>query len=176
MKPGIVMPRYQRCRIPGGTYFFTVNLADRASRILVDQFDLLRLSIQKTKNRLPFCMNAWVVLPDHMHCIWTLPKNDNDFSKRWWMIKSRFSREYRQIHGGLGIRVWQKRFWEHAIRNEKYFIHHMDYIHINPLKHGHVNQIVEWPYSSFHHMVSKGFYSLNWACNERELGDINSGE
>lgn len=170
------MPRYHRCRILGGTYFFTVNLADRKSRLLVDYFDFLRLSVQKTKAKHPFHMNAWVVLPDHMHCIWTMPTDDDDFSARWWMLKSTFSRNYHKKVDNPGKSVWQNRFWEHAIRNQEDFNNHMDYIHINPLKHGHVDKVYQWPYSSFHYLVTKGVYSREWTCNVDDLDRVQPGE
>ncbi len=171
------MPKYRRARIPGGTYFFTVVLANRKSSLLVDNFDLLASAIKRTKNSRPFRTHGWVVLPDHIHTIWTLPKHDSDFSGRWRVIKKSFTRSCKSRHKGLKVPFWQNRFWEHAIRGEADLEDHLNYIHINPLKHGYVQQVKDWPYSSFHHYVEKGFYPHDWG-GVKELDDsaIESGE
>ena len=150
------MSRYIRPRRPGAVVFFTVNLAHRGSDLLVQEIDALRKSVRKTLAERPFGIDAWVVLPDHMHCIWRLPEADADFSTRWSVIKARFSRAMppvdrrashmaRREHG-----IWQRRFWEHHIRNEADWRAHMRYCWINPVKHGLVAHPAEWPYSSFH--------------------------
>jgi len=151
------MPNYRRVFVPGGCWFFTVNLFDRSSRLLVEHIDLLRDAVRDTQRRLPFYIDAMVVLPDHMHAIWTLPDGDCDFPLRWRLIKVGFSkslpnREWRtrtrQARGERGI--WQRRYWEHLIRNERDYAHHIDYCWYNPVKHGLVGNVEEWPFSSFH--------------------------
>jgi putative transposase len=150
------MMRYRRAKTPGGTYFFTVNLADRTRALLVDHIDLLRTSVAKVKDAHPFVIIAWVVLPEHMHAIWKLPDNDCDFSMRWSLIKSGFSRQInkteligmsRMSKGERGI--WQRRFWEHEIRDEQDLLAHINYIHNNPVKHGYAKSAADWPYTSF---------------------------
>lgn len=106
------MSNYRRSNIPGGTWFFTVNLRNRQSDLLTRHIDRLRTVTAAIKRKKPFLINAWVILPEHMHAIWTLPEGDTDYSGRWRDIKKTFTRE-------LGMReVWQPRFWEHAIRNQ----------------------------------------------------------
>jgi putative transposase len=159
------MVGYRRNIIPGGRYFFTVTLADRASRLLVERIVDLRTAFRTVRAQRPFVMDAVVVLPDHLHCIWTLPPDDGDYALRWRDIKARFSRripagEWRSPgrinKGERGI--WQRRYWEHTLRDERDVEQHVDYIHYNPVKHGYVAQVSEWPYSSFHHYVRKGVY------------------
>ena len=167
------MSNYRRAFIPGGTWFFTVNLLERKNNdLLIREIDLLRDTVRAVRKRYPFQIDAWVVLPEHMHAVWTLPPGDADFSKRWRLIKSGFSRalpktEYlssvRKMAGERGI--WQRHFWEHSIRDETDLERHVDYVHINPVKHGHVAKAVEWPYSSFHRYVEKGFYPPSWGGN-----------
>jgi putative transposase len=138
-------------------YFFTVNLLRRDGRLLVEYIDLLRGAFRQTRQACPFDVLAMVVLPDHLHCLWQLPPGDADNATRWSRIKAAFSRglpadEYRSrrrlAKGERGI--WQRRYWEHLIRSEADFVAHVNYIHANPVKHGHVAQITDWPYSSFH--------------------------
>jgi len=139
------MVAYRRNYIKGGRYFFTVTLLNRQSTLLTDHIDNLRTSFRNVKLRYPFCIDAIVILPDHLHCIWTLPENDDAFSLRWREIKSAFSRnlapiEYqnksRKMRKERGI--WQRRFWEHTLRDESDYQKHVDYIHYNPVKHGYV--------------------------------------
>jgi putative transposase len=172
------MTDYRRNRVPGGTYFFTVNLYDRRSRLLVQNIDVLRASVAQTKARYPFHIDAWAVLPNHLHCLWTLPHGDEDFSLRWREIKSAFSRkippsEYRsESRRGRAERgIWQRRFWEHTIRDDRDYATHMDYIHFNPVKHGLVQNVVDWPYSSFHKAVANGLYPAAWAGGD-DLNDV----
>ncbi|MGS0535837.1 REP-associated tyrosine transposase [Pseudoalteromonas sp. SaAl2] len=164
--------RYRRNYQAGGTYFFTVNLLERNKSLLVDHIDLLRESVRWVKRHKPFHIDAWVVLPDHLHAVLTLPEEDFDYSGRWREIKKRFSkglpkREYlseaRMNKNERG--VWQRRFWEHTIRDEQDYWHHVNYVHFNPLKHGLVKRVSDWPYSSFHKAVASGIYSRNW-CGE----------
>ena len=139
------MPDYRRNRVPGGRFFFTVNLRDRRSDLLVTQVAALREAVRRVRARSPFVIDAWVVLPDHMHCLWTLPEGDADFAGRWRAIKTGFSKsvpvgEPRSVgmmrRGERGI--WQPRYWEHTIRDDRDYAAHVDYIHFNPVKHGFV--------------------------------------
>ena len=170
------MPDYRRNRVPGGTYFFTVNLLERNRTLLTDNIELLRSSVRAVRRAKPFHIDSWVVLPDHMHCIWTLPDGDADFASRWKAIKIAFSKALphteslspaRQARGERGI--WQRRYWEHTIRDERDYAAHMDYVHINPLKHGHVAHVADWPYSSFHRLVEVGVYAADWAGGDDDL-------
>jgi putative transposase len=164
------MPNYRRAFIPGGTWFFTVNLLERKNNdLLVREIDLLRETVRAVRNRYPFQIDAWVVLPEHMHAVWTLPPGDADFSKRWRLIKSGFSRALPKTEYRANVRkvanergIWQRHFWEHCIRDEQDFEHHVDYVHVNPVKHGLVSRVIDWPYSSFHQYVEKGIYPGNW--------------
>ncbi|MEL6991839.1 MAG: transposase [Pseudomonadota bacterium] len=150
------MSRYRRLYIPGGTYFFTVALADRTATTLVDEIGLLRSVYATVVREHPVKCEAMVVLPDHIHAVWTLPDGDADFSVRWKKIKGRFSQHCeakgtpspsKAARGEKGI--WQRRFWEHAIRNASDFHAHVDYCWWNPVKHGLVQSPEDWPYSSF---------------------------
>lgn len=161
---------YRRALIPGGTYFFTVNLANRSSRLLVERVDTLRDVVREVRQRHSFEIVAWVVLPDHIHAIWTLPPDDADFPMRWTLIKAGFSRRIargehvspaRARKGERG--VWQRRFWEHRIRDENDLARHVDYIHINPVKHGHVAKASDWPWSSIHRYIRNGTITTDWA-------------
>jgi putative transposase len=163
------MTRYRRAFVPGATYFFTVNLADRQATLLVDHIDLLRDAIRYTRKRHPFDIDAMVVLPDHLHAVWTLPLGDANFPLRWRLIKTWFSRnlphgEHRRASqvskGERG--VWQRRYWEHLIRDETDLARHVDYTHWNPVKHGHVARAVDWPYSTFHRFVRDGVLAEDW--------------
>lgn len=175
------MPNCRRNRVPGGTYFFTVNLLDRSSNLLVAHVDALRECVRAVRVARPFRIDAWVVLPDHMHAIWTLPPDDTDYSVHWKAIKIAFAKALpkteclspaRSAKGERGI--WQRRFWEHTIRNEQDYAVHVDYVHINPLKHGLVTRVADWPYSSFHRWVERGNHPQDWA----GLGsvEISAGE
>lgn len=176
------MTEYRRTKIQGATYFFTVNCAERrGNRILENNVDALRQVFRKVKQKHPFEIDAIVILPEHLHCIWTLPQDDADYSLRWNLIKSGFSRlitdgerlsESRIKRGERGI--WQRRFWEHMVRDEKDFERHVDYIHWNPVKHGCVKRVRDWPYSSFHSYVRNGVYPVNWASDDER--EIDAGE
>jgi putative transposase len=163
------VPEYRRNQVPGGTFFFTVNLLDRRSDLLVTRIDALRDAVRQVRARAPFQIDAWVVLPDHMHCLWTLPENDTDFPGRWRAIKKSFSKAagIGEPRSSVMIRrgergIWQRRYWEHTIRDERDLIAHMDYIHFNPVKHGFVEHPGEWPYSSFRRCVTRGLYPAGW--------------
>jgi putative transposase len=163
------MVKYRRNFLPGGTYFFTVTLADRRSEALVDNIDALRGAFRVARRERPFAIDAVVVLPDHLHVIFTLPSNDADFSGRWRRIKGHFSRGLidaatrlqRRPNGDLAL--WQRRFWEHTIRDEDDFARHVDYIHFNPVRHGLVSHVRDWPHSSFHRYVREGLLPDDWA-------------
>jgi len=157
------MTDYRRNFIAGGSFFFTVNLAERRLRLLTQHIDELRTAFRETRRHHPFAIDAMVVLPDHLHTIWTLPEGDADFATRWRLIKSAFSRSVatgERISDGRAAKgergIWQRRYWEHTIGDENDFARHMDYIHINPVKHGLVARVSDWPYSSFHRMVKLG--------------------
>jgi putative transposase len=173
------MPNYRRTFIPGGSYFFTVNLADRRLRLLTDHIELLRAAFRYGRARHPFTTEAIVILPDHLHAIWTLPGDDAEFAMRWRLIKSAFSRALsageaispsRARKGERGI--WQRRYWEHALRDETDFTRHVEYIHFNPVKHGYATRVMDWPYSSFHRMVRLGILPQDWAV---DVGDAGTG-
>ena len=150
------MPNYRRPSRPGSRIFFTVTLAQRGTDLLTQEVETLRHAVRLTRQERPFSIDAWVVLPDHMHCVWTLPEEDADFSTRWSVIKARFSRamppvarrrshEARREHG-----IWQRRFWEHHIRDARDWDNHVRYCWLNPVKHGLVDHPRDWPYSSWH--------------------------
>lgn len=164
------MTDYRRIRVPGGTYFFTVNLLDCHSDLLSRHIQNLRDAVRQVRTRAALHIDAWVVLPEHMHCIWTLPDGDADFSSRWKAIKAGFSKrlppgEHRWASRiGKGERgIWQRRFWEHTIRDDRDYAAHVDYVHFNPVKHGLVSDVRDWPYSSFHRDVARGAYPAAWA-------------
>lgn len=157
--------RYRRAWMPGGSFFFTV-VTFRRQRLFTgpQPISQLRAAFHQVMTRHPFRIDGIVVLPDHIHCIWTLPAGDGDFSTRWRLIKSSFSRE--RVSPGHrpsgGRTVWQRRFWEHTLRDERDFRRHLDYIHFNPVKHGLVRRTGDWPYSSFHRWVRDGGYPADW--------------
>ena len=165
------MPNYLRGYFPGGTFFFTVVTYQRAP-IFKDNASvgLLRESLRSTIARYPFTLDAIVVLPDHLHAIWTLPENDSDFSTRWKRVKATFSRQYQSVEGQISDSMrrkgergnWQRRFWEHTIRDQEDFNRHSDYIHYNPVKHGLVSCASEWEHSSFRRFVARGLYPQDW--------------
>jgi putative transposase len=163
------MADYRRLRIRGGTYFFTVNLADRASTALVDRIDALRRAFAATAREHPFRIDAVVILPDHLHAVWALPAGDADFSIRWKKIKTRFTKAVapgprgspsKTGRGEMGL--WQRRFWEHAIRDDEDCRRHVEYCWINPVKHGLVARVADWPHSSFHREVRRGIVPAGW--------------
>ncbi|MBF6650277.1 transposase [Methylobacter sp. BlB1] len=164
---------YKRVRLTGAQYFFTVNLAERQGNDqLIRHVDHLRTAFRQTRDDHPFNIDAIVILPEHLHCIWPLPPGDDDYPTRWRLIKTRFSMRLtadeaisasRKRKGERGI--WQRRYWEHYIRNERDFHHHLDYIHYNPVKHGYVQAAKDWPYSSFQQWIKRGMYPENWAAS-----------
>lgn len=171
------MSDYRRVRIPGAKYFFTVSLADRSSELLVREVAHLRAAFAVTQRERPFWCDAFVVLPDHLHAIWTLPPRDADYSRRWGAIKARFTRgvkasgvvgwnptlrtDSKIAKGDAGI--WQRRFWEHTIRDETDYRNHMAYCWGNPVKHGLVERPTDWPYSSIHRDIRASRVDPEWS-------------
>jgi putative transposase len=164
------MPNYKRARFEGGYYFFTLVTYDR-TKIFSNEIarSCLRQAIEKTQSMRTFDTVAFCLLFEHLHCIWELPENDSDYSKRWSSIKGLFSIQYLKLSGRNVIItqsrarkgevcIWQRRFWEHQIRDEKDLQRHVDYIHYNPVKHGLVRQVEDWPWSTYHKFVKDGFY------------------
>jgi len=170
------MSRYRRVKIGGGTFFFTLALADRSSDLLVREMDRLRRSYALVQEQLPFETAAICILPDHIHALWILPAGDAYYSSRWSLFKSGFSRGLPPAHtrsvSKMAKRekgIWQRRYWEHAIRDDADFERHVDYIHYNPVKHGLVSRVADWPYSSFHRFVAGGMLPADWAGDASNL-------
>ena len=169
------MPQYRRAKVNGSTFFFTVVLADRSSTLLVDEIDRLRKAYRLVHERHPFETVAICILPNHIHAIWALPEGDANFSTRWSLIKSGFSRGLEDeprspskiVKREKGI--WQRRFWEHAIRDDSDLERHVDYIHFNPVKHGHVTRVADWRHSSFHRYVERGRLEPDWGGDIKEI-------
>jgi putative transposase len=167
------MPNYRRARIPGASYFFTLALADRNSSLLTDRIDDLRCAYAETVRVEPVFCDAMVILPDHLHAVWTLQPGDAGFSERWRKIKHRFSRKVgrtahptRMSASKIAKRergLWQRRFWEHVIRDEADYRAHVAYCWGNPVKHGLVETAVEWPFSSIHRDIRLGRVDPEWA-------------
>lgn len=182
------MPNYKRNFLAGGTFFFTVVTHERRLWLCTEKArNALRMAIREVQAKRPFTIEAWVLLPDHLHCLWALPEGDHDFSVRWRLIKTRVSRECADAleenivgcvsdsvtHQSIPSRsrrgernLWQRRFWEHTIRDERDYAVHCDYIHYNPVKHGFCKSPGEWPYSTFHRFVEKGIYPADWGAAE----------
>ena len=179
------MPDFRRARVSGGTYFFTVCTKHRRP-ILTSQpvYDALAAAMTDVRREYPFKVDAWVLLPDHLHCIWTLPEGFWDYSKRWSKIKRLVTQQCRSMpvfpESSRLLRyendIWQRRFWEHAIRSETELGIHLDYIHWNPVKHGFVNATRDWSYSSFRRYVIKGVYDEDWGVSENIFEDREFGE
>ena len=177
------MPNYRRAYVPGGSFFFTL-VSDRRAPIFRDPpgRPLLGSVIRRAQLKWPVTINAIVLLPEHLHAIWSLPSGDTRYSARWGWIKKEFTKEWLAL-GGLeqpvstgreqeGRRgVWQRRFWEHTLESEDDFERHFDYIHYNPVKHRHVRCPRDWLWSSFHRWVTAGVYPADWACGNR--GPLN---
>ena len=169
--------RYRRVKLEGATYFFTLVTHER--RRLFDDPELVALlaaAVARIQARHPFEHIAYVVLPDHIHTIWQLPPDDADYSMRWRLIKEAFKKAYlkkhrppqinasRQKKGEQGL--WQRRFWEHLIKDDKDFADHIHYIHLNPVRHGLVSAPRDWPHSSFATWVARDVYDLTWGSGE----------
>jgi len=181
------MPNYRRSIIPGGTFFFTVVTFDRRP-ILISELSrlILRRVWKRAQKEHPFVVDAICVLPDHLHCIWTLPEGDAAYSMRWGAIKGLFTKEYLKSGGQSGVinesrkkrgeaAVWQRRFWEHTIRDDEDFANHVDYIYYNPVKHGLVPQVKEWP--SYFKYVREGIYDVGWGNDQDniDMDDVGGG-
>ena len=176
------MVHYRRNRLAGGTYFFTVTLRDRRSDVLVRHVGLLLEAFRSVRVERPFTIDAIVILPEHLHTVWTLPEGDADYSGRWRAIKSRFTHALRATGIPLNCdkrgeyALWQRRFWEHTIRDASDYAHHVDYCHWNPIKHGLVQHLADRSYSSFHRYVRHGLLSPDWAGDiaepEMEYGEL----
>ncbi len=185
------MPQYRRARVAGGTYFFTLVCQDRAPIFRAEwTVRLLGEILRQARQRWPFETIGIVLLPDHLHAIWSLPRGDFDYSRRWAWIKKEFSQAY-LTHGGVSqevtssrrrnrrVGVWQRRFWEHTIQEEDELEAYLDYIHWNPVKHGYTAAPVEWPYSSFHRWMKAGLYDANWGRippDPNRLQSLSTGE
>jgi putative transposase len=176
------MPWYRRMKSDGGVFFFTVTVADRSSGLLVRQIDRLRRIYASVQKRYPFETIAICILPDHLHAVWELPPGDNNYPLRWNVIKAGFSRGLDETTSPSSSKaarrergLWQRRYWEHTIRNDTDLERHVDYVHFNPVRHGYVAQVRDWPYSSFHRYVERGILSADWG---GAVGDLegNFGE
>ena len=181
------MPEYRRANTPGTSYFFTVVTHNRQPILTTDLArHCLRCAWKSTLQKYPFYEDAVVLLPDHLHCVWTLPTDDSNFSSRWKMIKGLFTRSFLQGGGTEGARtpsqqrkreaaVWQRRFWEHRLRDEADLCRHVDYIHFNPVKHGHVSKPIDWRWSSFSRYVEGGQYTPEWGTVEpQDIRDLST--
>ena len=171
--------RYRRAAAAGGTYFFTVNLAVRSADTLVRHIADLREVMNKVKTAHPFSVVARVVLPEHLHATWRLPTGETDYPMRWSLLKAGCSR---RLEKGERLRpsrvakrergVWQRRYWEHQIRDETDLERHVDYNHYNPVKHGRVTRAVDWPHSTLHGYITRGMVTRDWGGH---VGDGWSG-
>ena len=218
------MPNYRRAAISGGTYFFTLVTSRRQKILCHDNFrTALRDAITTTREKMPFAIDAMVLMPDHLHAIWTLPENDHDYSARWSMIKRLVTQRLGGVvgahgapyvlpsdgvvgaHGapygdgggdgfvGCAVRtgishgprvsasrikrregaIWQRRFWEHQVRDQAELNRCLDYLHWNPVKHGIVNKVSDWPYSTFHRFVREGVYAQDWGGQGVDAADAD---
>jgi len=167
------MVSYRRNHVAGGTYFFIVNLHDRRQTLLVDHAEALREIVRGVRREIPFKIDAMVILPDHWHAVWTLPEGDAAYARRIRLIKSRLTRDL--LKAGVPLTKdrrgdydsWQKRYWEHTIRDERDFEAHVNYVHINPVKHGYVKRAVDWPYSTLHRYIKNGILPADWAFGDQ---------
>ena len=174
--------QYRRAVLAGASYFFTVALQDRKSNLLIKKINEFRIALRQVIERYPFVIDGVVVLPDHFHMIMTLPRNDGNYSQRISFIKSSFSRQIESIEPINISRqkkrergIWQRRFWEHLIRDELDYTRHMEYIHYNPVKHGYATTPSEWKYSSIHQYINSGILNNNWVYRENELDSHSLG-
>ena len=178
------MPNYRRAFVPGGCWFFTVNLLDRRQTLLADHVTTLREAIAATRQDYPFTIDAFVVLPDHLHAIFSLPQGDSDFSTRWRLIKNRFAKALPKDERLSAVRIrrnergiWQRRFWEHLVRDEADFTRHVEYCYINPVKHGLVTRVRDWQYSTFHRDIQAGWFQrIGAAIGRRPANSANVAE
>ena len=171
------MPNYRRLRQPGGSWFFTVNIADRRQPTLVDEIAGLMRAVRHVKHRRPFRIDALVVLPDHLHAIWTLPEGDSDFATRWRLIKTHFVKSLPATERLTSVQlrrgergVWQQRYWEHLIRDDHDYRAHVDYCYFNPVKHGLVERVFQWPHSTYHRDVRAGLFARDFDYDRDAIG------
>lgn len=165
------MPNYRRDLTKGGLYFFTLVLEDRSKDYLTRYINELRAAYAKTIENYPFETVAICILPDHIHLLMQLPPDDHNYSRRIAYFKTQFTRlipkECRILKqtqkGNREAGVWQRRFWEHLIRDDEDLAKHWDYIYYNPVKHGYVEFVKDWQYSSFHRDVKAGIYPEDWS-------------
>jgi len=161
------MSNFKRIYLPNRSYFFTLVTADRQPLFAEkNNIQLLNAAFHYVQARKPYRTEAICILPDHLHCIWTL-QHDCNYSIRWQMIKTHFSRRYRNQYPELKQKkIWQPRYWEHTIRDQKDFDKHFDYIHYNPVKHSLVKSVKDWQFSSFTKFHGQGFYDDDWGSAE----------
>lgn len=175
------MATFRRAMVPGGTYFFTLATFCRQPLLTHPEVvSATRDAISAVRAELPFEVVALVLLPDHLHAVWTLPPDDSDYPRRWALIKRHIAQEARRLvtvplPHSMAKRhetgVWQRRYWEHLIRDETDLQRHVDYIHINPVKHGYVKRAADWRHSTFHRYVKQGILPTDWAA-EAATGDF----
>ncbi len=177
------MPNYRRARVLGGCYFFTLVSWKRHPILTIPSLrTALRAAINSVRRSHPFNIDAWVLLPDHLHCIWTLPPDDADYPNRWSMIKRLTSQAIQGVDNPAipgqrrKLGIWQSRYWEHLIRDQRDLHGHLDYLHWNPVKHEHVTRVADWPFSSFHRYVSEGKYPETWGDIPPDKMDGHFGE
>ena len=182
------MSYYRRAYTDGGTRFFTVVSCKRNPILCDDPIRAaLRKAIKEVQSKYPFTIDAWVLLPDHLHCIWTLPEADSDYAKRWAIIKRRVSIDCGDIYNQKKwlrkssesrreSTIWQRRYWEHQIRDQADFNNHMDYIHYNPVKHGLCDRPDLWPFSTLHRYIKQGLYPSSWTVAGDCFADGEFGE
>jgi putative transposase len=174
--------QYRRAFTPGGSYFFTVVTYQRRPIFATaDAVEILRQAFRAVRKTRPFEINAFVAMPDHLHCIWTLPPDDADFATRWRLIKTWFTKHYADTSRPLPDlarqtkheqALWQHRYWEHCLRDENDYARHVEYIHYNPVKHGYVSAPIDWTYSSIHRHIAAGIVPPDWGCGEVKLEGI----
>ena len=165
------MSNYRRARYAGACYFFTLVTHQRQPVLTQPRLrEALRLAIERVRQGHPFSIHGWVLLPDHLHCLWQLPEGDSDYSRRWSMIKRLTSQAMPELSGSISLSrnlrresgLWQRRFWEHRIRDEQDYRQHLDYLHWNPVRHALVERVADWPWSSYHRLVREGVYPADW--------------
>jgi putative transposase len=181
------MSRYRRATTAGASYFFTVVVYRRQTIFCDDVFlNALHAAITSVRVAHPFAIDAWVLLPSHLHCEWTLPEGEANFSTRWKIIKRAVSvacrENYRRADWMTASKIkhrestiWQRRYWEHQIRDDLDLQRHVDYIHFNPVKHGYVKSAADWPHSTFHRYLRQGVYSPDWAGGD-DVDELKAGE
>jgi putative transposase len=155
------MTPYRDNRVPGMTTFFTVRLLDRNSTLLTDHFSAFGEAMRQARVRKPFHVDAWVVLPDHAHAIWTLPPGDHDCATRWRAVKIAFSKALNKtglaLAGATAATIWERHYRDYRIGDDDEYAALIDYVHSNPMRHGLCERAGEWPWSSLHRFVAAGF-------------------